>query len=793
MIKPLLTFYLIWFCFYFGSSQSTATIYGTITDGNTGEQMISAIVFDQNSLLGTNSNNYGFYSLSLPVGKVSLKYQYIGFEPSLINLILTKDTIINIGLVSGLTLSEVQISSNKEEKIDRSTRMSTIDVPLEQIKKVPALFGEVDVLKVLQLLPGVSGGTEGTSGFYVRGGSPDQNLILLDGVPVYNVSHVGGIFSTFNSDALKNVTLTKGGFPARYGGRLSSILEINMKEGNTNEFHGEGGFGIIASRLTLEGPIKKDKASFMISGRRTYLDLIAKALLSLDKETKDEVGKFSLFFHDLNAKVNWKLNQKHRLYLSSYFGKDQFGVSWNDTYFSGDDYDRGESNINWGNITTALRWNYGIRPNLFSNATLTYSRFKFNLLGAFESKFNEDFSSYAAKYFSGIEDLAAKIDFDYLPNPRHSIKFGSQLIHHTYSPGAFNFKFEEKVQGGGIEKFDTLLGPPKTKSIESATYVEDDIRFGSFGLNLGLHFSTFTVPQKSYFSLQPRIAARYLLSKDYTVKASYASMTQYINLLTNEGIGLPTDLWVPSTKNILPQQSWQAAAGVVKIFRDQYETSVELFYKQMHDVIAYKEGSSYLDISDSWEDKITQGDGKAYGAEFFVQKKKGKLNGWIGYTLSWNNRKFEEINGGESYRYKYDRRHDFEIVANYQLSKRWSMSGSWQFATGNAVTLPVIKYLSISEYYKNEYYQKDVFINGKKNAYTMPSYHRLDLGFEYRKKKKRFEAAWVLGVYNAYNRANPFFLIPSQKTDDATGVTKTVFKKVSILPIIPNISYQFKF
>ncbi|MBK9993085.1 MAG: TonB-dependent receptor plug domain-containing protein [Saprospiraceae bacterium] len=771
-------------------AQNRHTIHGTITDTNSSEQLISAIVFDQKSNEGTSSNNFGFYSISLPRGEVKLKCQYVGYEPKIISLFLTKDTLINIQLVSGLNLKEVQIISSKEEQIDRSTRMSTIDVPIEQIKKVPALFGEVDVLKVLQLLPGVSGGTEGTSGLYVRGGSPDQNLILLDGVPVYNVSHVGGIFSTFNSDALKNVSLTKGGFPARYGGRLSSVLEINMKEGNMNEFHGEGGIGIIASRLTLEGPIKKDKASFMISGRRTYLDLIGRLFLNASAEEENEVDDFDLFFHDLNAKVNWKLNDKHRFYLSGYFGKDKFGVSYTDTY-ADTLYNKGLSNINWGNITSAFRWNYGIRPNLFANTTLTYSKYQFNIIGEFEDKSFDGVSSFAAKYYSGIEDVAAKIDFDYLPIPSHTIKFGTQAINHIYRPGAFNLKFENG--GSNPEKLDTLLGPPKTQSVETATYVEDDMKFGALGINAGLHFSTFIVPSKTYYSLQPRLAARYFLSKEYTAKASFATMTQFINLLTNEGAGLPTDLWVPSTKKIIPQESWQLAAGVVRVFKDEYEVSIEAFYKRMNQVISYKEGSSFINISETWEDKITQGNGKAYGTEFFVQKKKGKFNGWVGYTLSWNYRQFDDVNSGRQYRFKYDRRHDFEVVANYQLSKRWSVSGSWQFATGNSITLPVIKYLSLVEYYKDQYYTTENHINGNKNAYTMPPYHRMDLSFEYRKIKTRYESAWVFGLYNAYSRANPFFIVAAKKYDTKTNEEKTIFQQISILPIIPNISYQFKF
>lgn len=757
------------------------TVHGTVTDQKSGEQLIAASIFDMISLDGANSNNYGFYSLSLKQGKIKLKCAYVGYEEKLIEFVLNKDTLINIQLNQGLTLQEVEIVSSREERIERSTRMSTIDVPIEQIKKVPALFGEVDVLKALQLLPGVNGGSEGTSGLYVRGGSPDQNLILLDGTPVYNVYHLGGIFSVFNADALKNVSLTKGGFPARYGGRLSSILEINMKEGNMTSFHGEGGIGIISSRLALEGPIVKNKASFMISGRRTYLDVIAAPFLAAS-QTDEEKVDLGLHFYDLNAKMNWIINPKHRLYLSGYLGEDLFSTGI-ESKEVGTDYTKTDAGIDWGNITTALRWNYNINPKLFANTSLNYSKYQFNFRAGYEEQTNKQKEAISAVYLSGIEDYTLKTDFDYAPLPNHSVKFGSQIIRHRYNPGASQFK--SNVFGSAI---DTTLGDASLWATESSLYAEDDMRFGSLGLNLGVHTSGFYVQQKFFTSLQPRIAARYLLRNDFTVKASFATMTQYINLLTNEGAGLPSDLWVPSTKNIQPQNSWQSAVGLVKVFKEDYECSVEAYYKKMNRVLSYKEGASFFEGNSSWEDRVTQGEGEAYGMEFFVQKKKGKFNGWIGYTLSWNYRQFDEINSGNKYRFRYDRRHDFEIVANYQISKTWAISGSWQYATGNAITLPLLKYQTFDPF---NFYNFEIEIQGEKNGYTMPPYHRLDLSVEYRQKRKKFEEAWVFGVYNAYARANPFFITTDREYDGREY--KTVFKQVALLPLIPNISYQFKF
>lgn len=766
--------------YYLPSNAQRYTIHGTVSDLSSGELLLSATVYDLNSLEGTNSNVYGFYSLSLKPATVRIRVTCLGYLDEILSFELTKDTTLNVKLAQGLELKEVEVTASRIERIDQTTRMSTIDVPIDQIKKLPALFGEVDILKSLQLLPGVSGGSEGTAGLYVRGGSPDQNLILLDGVPVYNVYHLGGIFSVFNADALKNVSLTKGGFPARFGGRLSSVLEIGMKEGNDNKFHGEGGLGILSSRLTLEGPIKKNKASFMISGRRTYVDVIAKPLIKRAAEQGEEID-LGMHFYDLNAKVNYTINSKHRLFGSVYSGEDLFSLGIKDVGH-GNDYSKSKAGVDWGNFTSALRWNYILSPKWFANTTLTYSRYRFNFRAALEEKTNNQIESFSALYFSGIEDLGAKFDMDYVYSPNHWFKFGGQIINHKYSPGATQFKSDIS------SNIDTTFGSPNISSVESALYFEDDIRMGAFGINAGIHASSFSVQHKLFTSLQPRFSARYLLGGGYTAKLSFATMTQYINLLTNEGSGLPSDLWVPSTKRIVPQNSSQLAAGLVKIFGNDYECSVEAYYKKMNNVLSYKEGASFIGISTNWEDKVLQGKGEAYGFEFFVQKKKGKFNGWIGYTLSWNDRNFDDINGGKTFRFKYDRRHDFELVASYQISKKWHVSGSWQYATGNAITLPILKYNGI---YPFDQYIDEIHIQGEKNAYTMPPYHRLDLSFEYKRFHKRYESGLVFGVYNAYARANPFYITTDREYID--GQYRDVFKQVALLPLIPNISYQFKF
>jgi TonB-dependent Receptor Plug Domain/CarboxypepD_reg-like domain len=808
MQKNILTFAFLWASFAL-LAQQKFTISGYIRDAESKEELISASIFDKKSGKGTVSNNYGFFSLTLPAGKVSLKGSYVGYENFLQEINLRKDVELEILLRPASILQEVEITATKAEKIEESSQMSKIDVPIEQIKKIPALLGEVDVLKALQLLPGVQGGTEGANGIYVRGGGPDQNLITLDGVPVYNVSHLLGFFSVFNADALKNVTLYKGGFPARYGGRLSSVIDIQMKEGNMQKFHGEGSIGTVSSRLTLEGPIIKDKTSFIISGRRTYVDALMAPFIALAQASEDEKIKLRLYFYDLNAKINHKIGKKDRIYLSAYSGKDIFGSSLLEGSNSGsnktDYYSKAYAGIDWGNLTSALRWNHEFNNKLFANTTLTYSRynFQFGAESSTRENLNDTLDNFLARYKSGIKDWAGKIDFDYVPNPNHYIRFGANATAHTYNPGATQIKLAE----GSSVDLDTLLGSQKTRANEYALYVEDDLRFGAFKANVGLHFSAFDVDNTFYTSLQPRIGINYLLNNSVALKGSFCTMRQYINLLTNEGLGLPSDLWVPSTAKVKPQDAWQAAVGVAKTLKEEYEVSIEGYYKKMSNLLAYKAGENFIGFDKDWQSKVTQGTGEAYGAEFLVQKKKGKFSGWIGYTLSWNNRTFKDLNNGKTFPFRYDRRHDIEIVSTYQVNKKWSLSATWVFGTGNAISLPNQSYslpndlsdyfsfngnvsekgkTKIAEFYNNNFISQP----SEKNAYRMGNYHRLDVGAERKVKKKRgYESMWNFGFYNLYNRRNPFFI--TQGFDNKAN--RRVYKQVSILPIIPSISWGFKF
>lgn len=763
------------------------TISGTLTDQASGENLIGASLYNVKSGQGTTSNTYGFYSITLPRDSVHLRISYVGYATQDLKFFLQRDTTIAIKLLAGSTLQEVVVTGSREDRIQESTRMGTIDVPIEQIKSMPAFLGEVDVLKVLQLLPGVSAGSEGSSGLYVRGGGPDQNLILLDGVPVYNASHLFGFFSVFNADAINKVELVKGGFPARYGGRLSSVIDISMKEGNSQKLKGEGSIGLIASRLTLEGPIIKDRTSFIISGRRTYLDLITRPVMKSKSDGKEYGG---YYFYDLNAKINHRLNDKNRIYLSAYLGDDKayYNGTHSASYTDYSSTTHEELGLQWGNITTALRWNSIITKKLFTNVTATYSRYRFLVYAGSESKIIEygeprnEF--YHTEYNSGIRDYAVKADFDYIPTPDHYIKFGAQAIQHAFTPGVLAYN--------ETEQSDTTIGAKKTFAKEFFVYAEDDFLItNKLKVNVGVHASGFLVENKFYPSIQPRIAARYLLTPDFSVKASYAKMAQFIHLLSNVGIGLPTDLWVPSTNKIKPEQSYISSLGFAYNMNNQYEFSLEGYYKKMKGIIEYKEGANYLNIESDWQDKVEAGVGESYGAEFFIQKKAGKISGWLGYTLSWTNRTFPNINEGRTFPYRYDRRHDLEIASSYKWKNK-EIAVTWVFGTGNAVTLPQSTYQGGNDAYIPYYYDNSTIkYYGDRNSFRMRSYHRLDISYTTTKKTKWGERSWVIGIYNVYNRRNPFFL--DVKEEYHKGVTRKKFVQYSLFPVIPSISLRFKF
>lgn len=743
------------------------TISGYVTEKKSGERLIGATVFIPEKNIGTATNAFGFYSITMQADDIKLKASYIGYATFSQDISLKQNTTLNIELESAKEMKEVVITG-KKDAIQERTQMSTIDLPIQTIKSLPAFLGEVDVLKAIQLLPGVQAGNEGSSGFYVRGGGPDQNLILLDGVPVYNASHLFGFFSVFNADAIRSVELVKGGFPARYGGRLSSVLDINMKEGNKNKLHGEGGIGLIASRLTLEGPIQKGKSSFMISGRRTYYDIIAKPFIR---------GNFKggYYFYDLNGKVNFKLTKKDHLYISGYLGDDKFyakqkqedGSSLSSSF---------NTDLKWGNITTVARWNHQYNNKLFGNLTAYYSQYRFIVSTQTKSTFSGSNDEFYLKYSSGINDKAVKYDFDYIPHPNHYVKAGVGYVNHTYKPGAQ----QTRVAAAGFKQ-DTTIATKDINAGEIDAYIEDDIKISSkLKANLGVHWTGFMVQDKFYHSIQPRVAARYLINDKLSAKASFVQMNQFIHLLTNSSIGLPTDLWVPVTARVPMQKSYQGAAGLAYTHFTGIEVSLEGYYKTMDNVLEYKEGASFFNPGSNWEDKVEIGKGKSYGGELFFQKKKGRVTGLMGYTLSWTKRQFDNLNGGKEFPYRYDRRHDFKIAAIYELAKNVEVSAEWIYGTGNAITLPVGYYTGPDG--------SNVQVYGERNGYRMPSYHRADVSIKFSKQRKNWERAWVISAYNVYNRRNPFYIYSSTNSQG-----NAVFKQMSLFPIIPSISYQFKF
>ena len=754
-------------------------------------------IYIENTSYGTVSNTYGFYSLTVPDSdSVLVSYSFVGYERQNLRLGSSSVRQIDVELLPVNQLNEVVVSTKREsEKVSESVQMSKIDVPIYQIKKIPAFLGEKDVIRVLQLMPGVQKGTEGQTGLYVRGGGPDQNLIILDDAVVYNASHLFGFFSVFNGDALKSVELTKGGFPARYGGRLSSVVEMNMKEGSKEKLHGEGGIGLISSRLTLEGPLLKKKSSFLISARRTYIDVLAAPLIAQSQTSYDSKVKPGYYFYDLNAKINYDFGAKNKLYLSGYFGQDRFSIREKSTN------SENRSGLNWGNATATLRWNHLINQKLFVNTSLIYSHFNFNIFANDkdydQGKLTDEFS---LKYNSLIRDFSLKTDFDFYPNTKHSIKFGVQVTPHRFVPSAL-------AVAGDFSKDDIELQAEPINTIEAGVYVEDTWQpFDALKVNAGFRLSNFQTATKTYIRPEPRLSAALKLADDFSVKASYAKMNQYVHLLSNTGLGLPTDLWVPTTDKIAPQQSTQAAFGFAKDLEDPaLALTLEGYYKRMDNIISYKEGSSFISLDGensneiNWEDNVTAGKGWSYGGEFMVQKKTGRLSGWVAYTLSWTKWKFPELNFGETFYPRYDRRHDISVVGIYELNKRITLSATWVYGTGNALTLPVSKYATngntyLPGNYGSSYYGNNTTEYDKKNSFRAEAYHRMDFAIQFHKKKKRHERTWEFGLYNAYNRKNPFFYNIENKDDkNNPGKNINVLTRISLFPVLPSFSYNFKF
>lgn len=764
-------------------AQGKYTVSGQIKDGNTGEDLISATVYVPSLGIGTNSNEYGFYSLTLDEGDYELVYSYLGYEQSSKPIQLTQHVKKNIDLYeSSENLREIVISAAEEKAKEHvsSTEMSTIEVNIETVKKLPALFGEVDIIKAIQLLPGVKSIGEGSSGFYVRGGNVDQNLILLDEAPIYNASHVLGFFSSFNPEAIKDMKLYKGAIPAHYGGRLSSVLDIRMKEGNSKHFAASGGVGTLMSRLAIEGPMGNN-GSFMIAGRRSYIDVLAKAYQVIRGKDVDDENEF--FFYDLNAKMNYRIGEKDRLFASGYFGRDVLGFSDDDESFR----------VAWGNKTGTLRWNHIFSPKVFANLTYYYSQYDYLL------DFDDTINRF--KWVSDLQEHSLKADFGLFLNPTNTLRYGIHSIVHQIAPG--NIQSFERDQL--IEEFDIQ----ENKSIESALYISHEVDLNpKLRIDYGLRVSMLQNigPQEvymlddnydvidtinhtdgvynTYINPEPRIGIRYQLDKSSSIKASYNRTAQYIQLASNGNTSTPFDVWFSSTIQIEPQLANQYALGYFRnVANNTYELSAEIYYKNFINSIDFKDHAQLL-LNKNIEGELRIGKARSYGIELMIKKNLGRLNGWISYTYAKSEKKIETVNDDQWYNAKYDKPHDLSIVASYDVNERLSIGSNFVYSTGSAVTFPTGRY---------EYRGKTIPVYSQRNGARLPNFHRLDFSVTLRNKKnqnRRFQSEWVFGVYNVYNRKNAF-AINFEQNDVNPMINQAV--KQSIFSIVPSITYNAKF
>ena len=772
-------------------AQTKHEISGYVKDFSNGESLIGATVRILGTPKAVQTNTYGYFSISTTNVNDSIVVSYVGYQSAYLAAIFSSNKKLNIELKPfSISTNEIVIKGEKSNKQITSTNMSIVEIDAEKLKSLPVILGEQDVLKAITLLPGIKSGGEAGTGFYVRGGGPDQNLILMDEAVVYNPSHLFGFLSVFNADAVKNIEIIKGGMPANYGGRLSSILNVSMREGNNKKFQSSGGVGLIASRFTVEGPLKKGKSSFLLSGRRTYIDVLAKPFIP------SSISGTGYYFYDLNVKTNIQLDEKNKLFFSGYFGRDilNFKSPRNkDVFF----------NFGWGNSTATLRWNHLFNQKLFLNTSLIYNRYDL---------FNDfTFGNNGFNVRSGVEDINLKMDFNYYTNNKHAFKFGYNYTFHQFQPG---------ILTGSIGTTSLNQQVNTQYAHEFATFITDEWKLSQrFSMNLGLRAVAFdlvgpytknlydndtglpsnqSIQYKTgesiafYPVLEPRASATYLLNESNSLKASFTQTYQFLHLATTSGAQFPVDLWVPSSEKVKPQLAYQYALGYYRNFlNDELEASIETYYKPMYNQIEFKPGAQ-LFFNQNLENEMIFGNGLSYGLEFLLRKPSGRLNGWIGYTWSRSTRQFDQLNQGQSYFYRYDRTHDMSITMSYQINKKWTANFVFVFGTGNAVTLPSGRYAYRFGYNQTENKPEFVFVDvyDKINSYRLPAYHRADISFTYiRKKTEKWESSWNFSIYNLYNRANPYFIYFYPDKD--LGQVKAYM--VYLFPILPSVQWNFKF
>lgn len=785
------------------------TVSGTITDQTSGETLIGATILDTRSGKGTTTNVNGRYTLTLKGSEAVLRITFVGYEPIYDTISLSSNTIRNYVLKPSITLSEIVVTAERVNSRE-SSQMSALEMPVEQLKAVPVLFGEADIIKAIQLLPGVQSGNEGTGGMYVRGGGPDQNLFLLDGIPLYNVNHLGGFFSAFNADAVKNVTLFKGSFPARFGGRLSSVLDVTTNNGNDKKIHGNVSIGAISAKFNLEGPIVKERTTFCISARRTYADFIMRPIIrklatDIDGKTKLVAG---YYFYDANAKITHKFSDKSRLYATFYMGDDDvYTRIRTESSLAEDQYL--DFRNNWGNTVGGLRWNYVLNPKLFMNLSLSYTGYSNRMIAAIDklayiTPDSVQQSTMNGDYISKIHDLTGRLDFSFIPTPEHDIQFGTYYTNHTIIPSVASGSIDyfDQIQMDDPFRMEAKLRDDTTRSHEIVAFAEDDWSINDiFKVNMGLHFSSFGVEDTFYPSLQPRISGRALLGENLSVKVGYAYMSQYMHLLSTTSVSLPTDLWVPSTKRIKPMTAQQVAAAVNYSIPLVVELSVEGYYKHMHNIIEYRDGATTFGSTAGWEDLVCVGDGWTYGVEFLAQRTFGRLTGWLAYTWSRTthlfNRPGQELNNGNPFPAKYDRRHDFSIVLTYKINDWCDASATWVFSTGNTATLAMQKYPVASDdpdaYDLNSNLSNTLSHVSSRNNFRMPNYHRADISVNFHRqfKRKNWHRTINVSVYNLYNKQNPYLTYTSNQYS-YRGYSKALMQ-LSIFPILPSVAYTLYF
>ncbi len=748
------------------------TLSGTIRDNYTGEYLSGASVWIPSLKRGTSSNQYGYYALSMPPGKLIIEISFVGYQKAIREIENKGDSIMDFSLLPGLEMEAISVSAHRKENIVVNAVMPGLYyLSAKKIELSPSLLGESDALKTIQFLPGVKAGNEGTSSINVRGGSQDQNLFLLDGVPVYNTNHLFGYFSTFNTDAIKDIRFYKGGIPARYGGRLSSVVDVTMKEGNMKRTGGQFDITPVSGKLMLEGPLKKDKSSWMVSGRRSWIDIPLRAKQIISKETE----KWGYSFYDVNAKINWIINSKNRLFLSHYQGSDGYFVNSKDTLVT-DKY-----SFNWGNFTSVARWNLVISPRLFVNTSSYFSKYQFREVYEIIKT-----SKSGQRTQSGLEEFCVKSDFD-LSRTNHTIKFGYQISRLAFHPEITNFT--------GLEA-DTVFGRYSvSRANQFSLYGEDEFRpVDPIQINYGLRLLLYKVKGKTSLYPEPRISIKYSTSTDLDLKVSLQKMVQPIHLLTNNSLNMPTDLWVTSTKKTTPAEAWLIDLGLNAGLGNGWNLELDTYYKPMRNLVEYKPGVMLVTGSGkTWEDLTVAGKGLNYGSEIMIEKTSGKITGWAGYTLSWAKRRFEEINEGKYFPFKFDRRHSLSLLVNFMLeetiAKHKDVTLSFIFASGNAITIPdehiqgtLLPGLDTDFPYLDHFTWYESFPNP--NNYRMPPFHHLDLAWSASKKlKKDRERTWKISVYNVYNRLNPYFYY--KRYDH--------FVQVSMLPIIPSVSWSLKF